>query len=247
MAITLVQSKRVLQSSAVTSWSLMFDSPTTSGNMLIAVAYAADSGFDVVDGMSVSDGGTNTFSSAIQVNGAGADSYQRLGALFVANCTGKSSHQLTVTPTATGAGFSGIGDLTIMELSSVKLVSPLDGSPISATGTVSPGSTAGMAATATGLHIAAMGFSTFTALTITEDSTWTQVFDPAADNFGTHTIIKVAANAVSQTPSWVMNNTPDQHWEALQFIVSEQPSTSTAEEGVTKTGIYQAITYGFAA
>lgn len=219
MSYSIVQSKVFPQTSDVTSWSATFDNPTVSGNMLVCIAQALDSGSDPMTGMAFDDAGTNTFSSVIEQNYAGGSSFIRLGMFYVPNCVGKPSHQITVTPTASAPGFSGQGTLTLIEVANVQ-VAPLDGTPLGNTGTVSPGSCGGITASAAGLHLAAMGYSDFSAETINQDAGWTNISNPSAIQ-GVSVMHRAAVGTVTQTPGWTLSATPFNGWAALHAVFKD--------------------------
>lgn len=220
MAFILVQSKQFQQVGDATSWSATFNNPTVSGNLITVGALAIDSGFDVMTGMAVDDAGTNTFTSIIQANMAAAAAFCREGMLYVPNCVGKATHQITVTPTAGGAGFLGVGDIQIMEWSNM-LASPLDpATPTTAAGTTSPASAPIITPGGAGFHLAIGGFKDFAALSITPDAGWTQILHPLGF-YGTHAMYRASANGVGQTPGWTMSETMDDGWVSLHAVFLE--------------------------
>lgn len=219
MAYSIVQNKRAVQASDATSWSATFDNPTVSGNTIVCLAFAVDSSNDTMTGMSFADAGTNSFTSVAEQNHPGGFADRRIAMHYVPNCVGKTTHVITVTPTASGAGFLGVGDIEIIEIGNVT-TSPLDGTPTTNNGTVSPESSGAITPTNSGVRIAAMSYSAFGTCTTTPNGTWTNIFVPVA-LFGTVSIYKSAVGGVSDSPAWTTDINPDAAWAAVHAVFDQ--------------------------
>ena len=221
MTYQIVQKTRVVQATNVALWSATFPNTTTSGNLLVAMAFARDSLFNVMTGLPMSDVGTNAWISGSEQNLPPTFNFNRVGLSYVPNCVGKASHVVTVTPSTTAA-FLGAGDLAIFEISNIVV----PGSFIVAnpqTGTTAAAQAAGIVANSSGITLAALGFwDNAGAETITPGigNGFNTLFDPAAAS-GTHISFANAGAGAMALPNWTFSTAPNNGWVALELSFND--------------------------
>lgn len=239
---SLLQSKTVRQDSVVASWSATFDNATQNGSAIFALATAYDGNFNIMTGLGVNDGGTNTFSSAIQANAGGGNAYHRAGILYVLNAVGKSGHQITLTPTISGS-FSGAGSLTIMEFSGVSSSSALDGTA-AATGTDTAPASGDVTPTEAGVHLAVLLSRIFAPATVTPGSGWTSlVADGTSFNqYGVQ--YRTAAAATARNAQWTLSEAPSGGWISVQAAFKDAAAGGGAAPASDLTGGMQELSGG---